>query len=69
MESGGTLTIELYLQMQNGKYDIAFGVGCVLIALVMLINLLMKIVPGKYKRSSLYGRKRYGMKWKTAKSR
>ncbi len=69
LESGGTLTIELYLQMQNGKYDIAFGVGCVLIALVMLINLLMKIAPGKYKRSSLYGRKRYGMKWKTAKSR
>lgn len=43
LESGGTLTIELYLQMQNGKYDAAFGVGCVLIVIVLLVNLLMKI--------------------------
>lgn len=42
-ESGGTLTIELYLQMQNGKYDVAFGIGCVLIVLVLLINLMMKL--------------------------
>ena len=31
LQPGGTLTIELYLQMQNGKYDVAFGIGCVLI--------------------------------------
>ena len=42
-ESGGTLTIELYLQMQNGRYDIAFGVGCVLIVIMLLINILMKL--------------------------
>ena len=44
MESGGTLTIELYLQMQNGKYDAAFGVACVLIVLVFLMNMLMKLL-------------------------
>lgn len=43
LESGGTLTVELYLQMQNGRYDIAFGTGCVLIIIVLVINLLMKV--------------------------
>jgi len=42
LESGGTLTIELYLQMQNGRYDIAFGIGCVLIAIMLIINMLIK---------------------------
>ena len=49
-ESGGTLTVELYLQMQNGKYDVAFGIGCVLIVIVLLINLLMKLAAGKLNR-------------------
>ncbi|MCM1541827.1 MAG: phosphate ABC transporter permease PstA [Blautia sp.] len=43
-ESGGTLTTELYLQMQNGRYDAAFGTGGVLIVIVLLINLLTKLV-------------------------
>lgn len=47
MESGGTLTIELYLQMQNGKYDVAFGIGCVLVVIVLFINLFMKLAAGK----------------------
>lgn len=47
LESGGTLTIELYLQMQKGKYDTAFGIGCVLIVIVLLLNLLTKLVAGK----------------------
>lgn len=47
MESGGTLTIELYLQMQKGKYDTAFGIGCVLIVIVLLLNLLTKLVAKK----------------------
>lgn len=42
-QSGGTLTIELYLQMQNGKYDLAFGIGCVLIVVVLLINGALKL--------------------------
>lgn len=44
LESGGTLAIELYLQMRDGRYDIAFGIGCVLIAIVLFLNLLMKMI-------------------------
>lgn len=47
LESGGTLTVELYLQMQNGRYDTAFGIGCVLIIIVLAINLLMKVLAAK----------------------
>ena len=46
-ESGGTLTVELYLQMQNGRYDMAFGIGCVLIVIVLFINILMRLAAGK----------------------
>lgn len=48
MESSGTLTIELYLQMQNGKYEIAFGIGCVLLIIVLCINFLAKFIAGKF---------------------
>ena len=48
-ESGGTLTIELYLQMQKGKYDIAFGIGCVLIVIVLVLNLITKVVANRMK--------------------
>lgn len=41
-ESSGSLTIELYLQMQNGKYEIAFGIACVLLVIVLEINLFAK---------------------------
>ena len=44
LESGGTLTVELYLQMQNGRYDIAFGIGCVLIVIMLVLNMLIKAV-------------------------
>lgn len=53
LESGGTLAIELYLQMRNGRYDMAFGIGCVLIVIILFLNLLMKMAvwtvsgPGK----------------------
>lgn len=47
LESGGTLTIELYLQMQKGKYDTAFGIGCVLIIIVLILNLLAKMAAKK----------------------
>ena len=42
--SGGTLTVELYLQMQNGEYGTAFGIGCVLILFSLLINFLLKTI-------------------------
>lgn len=47
LESGGTLTIELYLQMQKGNYDTAFGIGCVLIVIVLALNMLTKLVAKK----------------------
>lgn len=46
-QSGGTLAIELYLQMQNGRYNVAFGIGCVLLSIVLLINLLIKLAAGR----------------------
>ncbi|MBO4981627.1 MAG: phosphate ABC transporter permease PstA [Lachnospiraceae bacterium] len=49
MEPGGTLTIELYLRMQKGEYDVAFGVGCVLIVIVLCINLLTKVAANRLK--------------------
>lgn len=44
LEPGGTLTVELYLSMQNGEYETAFGIGCVLILLIFLMNSLLKLV-------------------------
>ena len=50
LQPGGTLTIELYLQMQNGEYEVAFGIGCVLIVIVLLINLLLKVITGNERK-------------------
>lgn len=44
LESGGTLAIELYLQTQNGQYELAFGIGCVLLLFVLLMNSLTKLM-------------------------
>lgn len=46
-ESSGTLTIELYLQMNKGKYETAFAIACVLIVIVLGINLLTKFLAGR----------------------
>lgn len=50
LESGGTLTVELYLQMQEGKYELAFSTGCVLIVIVLVINGAVKIIAGGLRR-------------------
>ena len=47
-ESGGTLTIELYLRMCNGEYHVAFGIGCVLLIIVLVINMLTKVLAKKF---------------------
>lgn len=47
-ESGGTLTIELYLQMANGKYDVAFAIACVLLILVLCLNFLAKYLANRF---------------------
>lgn len=48
MESGGTLTVQLYLSMSKAQYDAAFGIAAVLLCIVLVINFLMKILAGKF---------------------
>ena len=48
LESGGTLTIQLYLSMTKGQYDVAFGIACVLLIIVLAINLLTKFLAGRF---------------------
>lgn len=47
LESGGTLTIQLYLSMSKGQYDVAFGIAVVLLVIVLAINFLTKILASK----------------------
>lgn len=47
-ESSGTLTIQLYLSMQNAKYDQAFAIAVVLILVVLIINFLAKYLAGRF---------------------
>ena len=51
LQPGGTLTIELYLNMSKAKYDIAFGIALVLLVIVFCINLLTKYFVGWLSRS------------------
>lgn len=48
MESGGTMTIELYLRMSNAEYDNAFGIAAVLLIVVLFINLMTKYFSKKF---------------------
>ncbi|MGL5260611.1 MAG: phosphate ABC transporter permease PstA [Lachnospiraceae bacterium] len=43
-ESGGTLTIELYLSMSKAEYNVAFGIAVVLLVIVLIINMLTKVL-------------------------
>lgn len=45
-QSGGSLAVELYLQVQKGELDLAFSVSCVLILLTLLINMVLKLLAG-----------------------
>lgn len=47
-QSGGTLTIEMYLRMSNGDYDNAFGIALVLIVIVLFINFLTKYLSKRF---------------------
>lgn len=47
LESGGTLTIQLYLSMSKGQYDVAFGIAVVLLVIVLAINCLTKVLASK----------------------
>lgn len=47
MESGGTLTIQLYLSMAKAEYATAFGIAIVLLLIVLIINFLTKNLAKK----------------------
>ena len=47
MESGGTLTIQLYLSMAKAEYSTAFGIAVILLLIVLCINALPKILAKK----------------------
>ncbi len=47
LESGGTLTIQMYLSMSKAKYDEAFGIALVLLVIVFFINLTTKCVAAR----------------------
>lgn len=44
MESGGTLTIQMYLSLARAEYGAAFGIAAVLLCIVLAFNLLLKIL-------------------------
>lgn len=47
-ESGGSLTIQLYLSMSKGEYPVAFGIACVLLVIVLGMNFLAGLVAAKF---------------------
>lgn len=47
LESGGTLTIQLYLSMAKAEYATAFGIATVLLVIVLVINWLTKVLSRK----------------------
>lgn len=47
LESGGTLTIQLYLSMSKAQYDVAFGIAVILLCIVLVINFLTKYLAMK----------------------
>ncbi|MBQ9990009.1 MAG: phosphate ABC transporter permease PstA [Lachnospiraceae bacterium] len=46
-ESGGSLTIELYLSMAKADYEVAFGIALVLLVIVFFINLFTRMIIKK----------------------
>lgn len=47
LESGGTLTVQLYLSMSKAQYETAFGIAAVLLTLTFGINLLTRYLAGR----------------------
>ncbi len=47
-QAGGSLTIEMYFRMQNGKYGEAFGIGIVLLIIVLIINFATKLLAARF---------------------
>lgn len=47
LESGGTLTIQLYLSMAKAEYSTAFGIAVILLLIVLFINWITKVLTKK----------------------
>lgn len=48
-ESGGTLTVQLYLSMSKGQYDSAFAIAAILVICIPVLNLAISLVTGSFK--------------------
>lgn len=46
--SGGTLTIQLYLEMAKAHYDQAFVIAFILVVIVLVLNLVVKLLTKKF---------------------
>lgn len=46
--AGGTLAVQLYLEMSNAAFDNAFGLALVLVVVVLIINLLTKVLSNRF---------------------
>lgn len=46
--AGGTLAVQLYLEMSNAAFDNAFGLALVLVVIVLIINLLTKVLSNRF---------------------
>lgn len=51
IQSGGTLTIQLYLSATKGEFGVAFGIALVLLIIVLGINFLTKALARRFDTS------------------
>lgn len=47
-QSGGTLTIQLYLSASKGEFDVAFGIALVLLVIVLAVNMATKFIAKRF---------------------
>ena len=47
-DSGGSLTIQLYLEMSKANYDNAFVIALILVVIVLLLNMSAKWLSRKF---------------------
>ena len=48
LSSGGTLTIQLYLEMAKGNYEVSFVIALVLVVIVLGLNMLSKWISRRF---------------------
>lgn len=50
LKSGGSLTIQMYLSMERGEFDNAFGIALVLVLIVLAINFATKAITSRMEK-------------------